>query len=104
VPRNLGRLLAVLLIASPLASASIILERPEDVLNRPVYNFDPTPQFGPKFHFTRGPEIVVFPLFQAENGFVDMFSLTAIGIGFSLALLSTLPRWQRILILLKLLD
>ncbi len=89
-----------------MASASIIRENPEDALARPVTKFDPPPQFGPKFHLERGPEVIVFPRHDAaeEEGVADMFSFAALCVSFGIALLSSVPRFQRVLLLLKLMD
>jgi hypothetical protein len=94
----------VLLIASPAASASLILEKPEDVLNRAIHNFDPTPEFGPRFHFRPGREIIVYERPRQETVVADILSVWIVGAGFGLGLLFAISRCQRALLLFRLLD
>lgn len=94
----------MLLIASPVASASLILEKPEDVLNRVANNFDPTPELGPKFHFTPGPEIVAYERPPQETVVADILTVWIVSAGFGLGFLSAIPRFQRVLLLFRLLN
>jgi hypothetical protein len=91
----------VLLIASPAASASLILEQPEDILNRAIHNIDPTPELGPKFHFTPGQEIIVYEHPPQETIIADILSVWIVSAGFGLALLCAIPGCQRVLLLFR---
>jgi hypothetical protein len=96
--------LAVLLIAPNAASASIILDRPEDVLVRMVVTPEPVPEMGPQFHMTEGSELVVYSRPQRDESVVDLFSVLTVSISFGIGLLSVVPKCQRVMIMLKLLD
>jgi hypothetical protein len=99
-----GRLLAVLLIAPPLASASIIFDRPEDVLVRTVATSEPTPEIGPKFHLIEGSELVVYSRPPHDESAADLFSVFTITVSFCIGLLLMVPKCQRVMIMFKLLD
>jgi hypothetical protein len=104
VARFLGCLLAAWLIAPQGAFASLILEPPEEVLVRTVTSIDPTPAFGPKFHWTRGPEILSFAEPPEESSMGVMVPLAALCISFALGVLWFVPWVQRVLLMVKLLD
>jgi ABC-type Mn2+/Zn2+ transport system permease subunit len=102
--KYLGALLAVSVLAAPSALASIIFDRPEDVLTRSVVTFDPTPERGPKFHLIEGPEVIVYSRPPRDESAAGLFSVFTVSFGFGIALLSLVPKCQRVMILLKLLD
>jgi hypothetical protein len=89
---------------SRLACASIIHDEPGDVLVRPANTVEPTPSVGPKLHFVRGAEIVVYQPDPQGQGLVDLFSILAVSVIFGAGFLLAVPHFQRILIGLKLLD
>jgi hypothetical protein len=88
-----------------MASASLIQERPEDTLVRPVESFDRTPSFGPKFHLTRAQELIVYPRERySDESDVACFSIMTLCMALGVGLVAIIPRCQRILILFRLLD
>jgi hypothetical protein len=88
-----------------MASASLILYSPEEALVRPVRSsFDPTPSFGPQFHFTRGPEVIAYPRTEPDRLYTELFSFAALCCGFAAGFMGIIPGCQRVLVLLKLLD
>jgi hypothetical protein len=94
----------VLLIAPNAASASIILDRPEDVLVRTVVTSEPVPEMGPRFHMTEGPELIVYSRPQRDESVVDLFSILTVSVSFGFGLLTVVPMCQRVIIMFKLLD
>jgi len=81
----------------------MILSPPGEVLAREASTPDPSPAFGPKFHFTPGPELISYPHDRQQD--VDPALSFCTGcLTMSFVLLVSIPRWQRIMILLKLLD
>jgi hypothetical protein len=87
-----------------MASASIIFDRPEDVLVRTVVTSEPIPEIGPKFHLIEGSELVVYSRPPHDESAVDLFSVFTISLSFGIGLLSVVPKCQRIMIMFKLLD
>ena len=101
--RYLGCLLAVLLLASPVAFASIISQPSERLVTRETERFDPTPGFGPKFHLTPGPEVIVFPRHR-DDQYNAVAPFLAICVTFAAAIASAIPRFQYVLLLVRMLD
>jgi hypothetical protein len=98
-----GRLFAVLLAASSLASASVIPTPPQDVLARPVAKFDPTPSFGPKFHFIRGPMLQIYLPIPEPNG-METVAILMFAVVFSTVLLYMIPVCQWLILRLRLMN
>lgn len=98
-----GRLFAVLLAASSLASASVIPTPPQEVLARSVAKFDPTPSFGPKFHFIRGPEVQIYMPVPEPTG-METVAILMFALVFSTVLLYMIPICQWLVLRLRLMD
>jgi hypothetical protein len=96
-------LLAVLLTASSAASASLILPPPNEVLERFVERPDPTPSFGPKLHYSVGPEVQVYPRSPDSSG-VRGFTVLAFAIPIAVALFVLIPFCQSVALFVRLLD
>ncbi len=81
----------------------MILSPPGELLAREADKPEPSPAFGPKFHFIRGPELIAYPR-QREQDSIPALSFCTGCLLLSVGLFVSIPRWQRIMILLKLLD
>ena len=93
----------MLLMVSPVASASLILNQPEEVLIRPDAP-TPSPSFGPKFHFTRGEELIVYPRDEQPDSDAGVLSVLSLCLTLGVGLVFMISPCQRALVRLKLLD
>jgi hypothetical protein len=85
------------------ASASIINHPKEALLAPESPTFDPTPSFGPSFHYIRGPALMVYPQ-TTENRYPGVAPFLILCVGFAVVAAHWLPRLQHVLLLVRLLD